>query len=90
MTKTEFINAVAEESGFSKSQSKKIVDAFTNIVTGTLAKGENVRIQNFGTFDTYRREARDGFNPRTKEPIDIPEMRVARFKPSKELKNTVN
>ena len=64
--------------------------AFTESVEEALEKGEKVQLVGFGTFETRERAAREGRNPRTKEPITIPASTVPVFKAGKELKEKVN
>ena len=71
MNKTEFINAVAEKSGLSKTDAKKAVDAFVETVSGELKEGGKVALLGFGSFSVTEKSARKGVNPKTKEPIEI-------------------
>ena len=80
---------MAEESGLTKADSKRALDAFISTVTKTLGKGEKVSLVGFGSFSVAQRNARRGINPATKEPIQIPAKKVARFKPGSELANAV-
>ncbi|MCK9179648.1 MAG: HU family DNA-binding protein [Bacteroides sp.] len=89
MNKAELISAMAEESGLTKADSKRALDAFISTVTKTLGKGEKVSLVGFGSFSVAQRNARRGINPATKEPIQIPAKKVARFKPGSELANAV-
>ncbi len=90
MNKTEFINSIAEKSGLSKVDAKKALNAFVDTIASELKKNDKVSILGFGTFGVSKKAARTGLNPRTKESIVIPEHNVAKFKPSKELNNTLN
>ena len=67
-----------------------MVDGFLEIVTTSLSKGKEVRIQGFGTFKVSSRAARNGVNPRTGAPLKIAAMKVAGFKAGKDLKTKVN
>ena len=78
MNKSELINAMAAESGLTKTDSKKALDAFMAAITKALKAG-------FGTFVVAERAARLGINPSTKQSITIPAKRVAKFKPGMEL-----
>lgn len=69
---------------------KQMVDSFLDLVTASLAKGKDVRIQGFGTFKVSKRAARRWVNPRTGKALQIPAMKVAGFKAGKELKARVN
>ena len=64
--------------------------SYTHLISASLAKGKEVRIQGFGTFKVSKRAARNGVNPRTGESIKIKAMNVASFKAGKELKAQVN
>ena len=89
MNKTELISIAAENSGMTKKDAERVINAAIDAVTAALVKGEKVQISGFGTFETKDREARIGRNPHTKEAIDIPATRVPSFKASKALKDNV-
>ncbi|WP_408589293.1 HU family DNA-binding protein, partial [Novosphingobium sp.] len=65
MNKNDLIGAVADTSGLSKGDATKAVEAVFDAITGTLAKGEEVRLVGFGTFSVAKRKASTGRNPRT-------------------------
>lgn len=85
MNKAELINAMAAESGFSKADSRRALDAFIASVSKAVKAGEKVSLVGFGTFNVVERGARTGVNPVTKEPIEIAAKKVVRFKPGAEL-----
>ena len=89
MNKTELIAIAAENAGFTKKDTERVVNAAIDAITASLVKGEKVQISGFGTFEAKEREARIGRNPHTKEAIDIPATRVPSFKASKALKDIV-
>ena len=66
-----------------------VVNSMIQSIKETLQKGEKVRIVGFGTFAVANRAARDGRNPQTGETIRIPEKKVVRFRPGKELTEIV-
>jgi len=90
MNKAQLINSISEKTGLSKSKSKEVLEAVTSTITETLADGDKVTLVGFGTFTTTERPARKAMNPKTSEVIDVPEKRVAKFKPGAALSNTVN
>jgi len=90
MNKNELISSVAEKAGLSKVQAIAAVDAFIDAVTGTLTKGEDVRILGFGSFEVSHRAASKGRNPSTGAEIDIPARNVPKFSAGKTLKEAVN
>lgn len=85
MNKTELVNAVSEKSGLSKTDAQKAVDAFMDVVSEALKEGDKVALLGFGTFSVAEKASRTGFNPRTKEKIEIPARKVAKFKPGASL-----
>ncbi|WP_285815316.1 HU family DNA-binding protein [Phocaeicola sartorii] len=85
MNKTEFINAVAEKSGLSKTDAKKAVEAFVETVSNELKEGGKVALLGFGSFSVAEKSARKGINPKTKQPIEIPARKSVKFKAGAEL-----
>lgn len=53
MNKTELVNAMATKATMTKAGANAAVDAFTQIITERLQKGEKVSLIGFGTFE-YR------------------------------------
>ncbi|MBE6065552.1 HU family DNA-binding protein [Clostridium cochlearium] len=90
MNKSELITSMAEKSKLTKKDAELVLKAFIETVEETLENGEKVQLVGFGTFETRKRAARIGRNPKTKEEIQIPESTVPVFKPGKEFKERVN
>ena len=88
MNKTEFIAAIAEEAGLSKTDAA--VKAFTDVVVEEMKKGEKIQLVGFGTFEVSKRPERQGINPATKEKITIAAANVPKFKAGAALKNALN
>ena len=90
MTKTALIAQLANQLNVSKNMAKQAVDSFLDLVTGSLAKGKEVRIQGFGTFKANQRKAREGVNPqKPTQKIKIPAMKVVSFRSSTDFKKSV-
>ena len=89
MTKQEFVDQVANESGLSKGEATKAVDAFLDVVQSTLQRGGEINFTGFGKFTVAERGARQGVNPQTGERIEIAASRVPRFSAGSALKNAV-
>lgn len=89
MNKAELVNAIAEKAGFTKVQAKNAIEAFMDVATNSLKKGEKVSLIGFGTFAVTKRAARKGRNPQTKKEMLIPAKNVVKFKASSELAATV-
>ena len=90
MNKNELISSIASETGFTKTDSAKAVDAFVAAVTKALKKGDEVRLVGFGTFSVAKRAATTGRNPRTGAEIKIAARKQAKFKAGKALQEAVN
>lgn len=85
MNKAELIEAMASESGLTKADAKKALDAFIKATSDSLAKGDRVALVGFGSFSVSMREARKGRNPQTGAEITIAAKKVIKFKPGNEL-----
>ena len=90
MNKTELIAAIAVKTGETKKDAEATLNAFVNVVSETLAKGDKVQLVGFGSFEVRKRAARKGRNPQTKEEIKIPASKAPVFKAGKALKDLVN
>ena len=90
MNKAELIERVARDTGLTKADSLRAIDALLDNVTKSLRKGEKVTLVGFGSFQTARRRARNGRNPQTGTLIKIAARRVPKFIPGKELKDQVS
>jgi DNA-binding protein HU-beta len=90
MNKSELIAAIAAKTGETKKSAEAALNAFTEVVTDTLVKGDKVQLVGFGSFEVRKRAARKGRNPQTKEEIKIPASKAPVFKAGKALKDLVN
>jgi DNA-binding protein HU-beta len=90
MNKTELIDAIAENSGISKADAKRALDATTTSITSTLVAGDSVTLTGFGSFMVRDRAARTGRNPKTGEATQIAASKNPAFKAGKTLKDAVN
>ncbi len=61
----------------------RIFDFFLEEISSSLERGEDVKISGFGTFIVRKIRARPGRNPRTGEPVPIPEHHTVLFHPSR-------
>ena len=90
MNKAELVAAIAAKTGDTKKGAEASVNAFVDVITDALAKGDKVQLVGFGSFEVRKRAARKGRNPRTKEEIKIPASKAPVFKAGKALKDIVN
>ena len=90
MNKNDLVAEVAESAGLTKADATKAVDSVLDVITGSLKKGDEVRLVGFGTFSVASRAASEGRNPRTGEKINIPASKRPKFSAGKALKDAVN
>lgn len=89
MTKAEFVDQLAAKSGLTKKDATTVVDAFVDVVTEALQKGEDVQFTGFGKFYVQSRAARQGINPQTKQPITIEACNAPKFSAGQALKSAL-
>ncbi len=89
MNKKDLINVIAEQAQISKASAKLALDATLDAISNALANGDKVSLIGFGTFSVAERGARQGVNPATKQAIEIPAKKVAKFKAGAELAEKV-
>lgn len=89
-TKAELVEKIAEISKLPKKNAESALSAFIAAVSESLAKGDEVALVGFGTFEVRDRAARKGHNPATGAPVDIPACKVPVFRAGKNLKEAVN
>ena len=89
MNKTELIAEVAKKCATSKKDAEKAINATFEAITEALSKKDKIQLVGFGGFETKKREARMGRNPKTKETIQIPATIVPVFKAGKALKDKI-
>ncbi len=90
MNKAQLIDAIAGDSGLTKADAKKALDAFIKVTGGALQGGDRVALVGFGSFGVTERSARTGRNPQTGAEIQIPAKKVVKFKAGSELTDSVN
>jgi DNA-binding protein HU-beta len=90
MNKSQLIEAVASDSGLSKSDSSRAIESLVDTVTKTLKKGDEVSITGFGKFSVVKRAARQGVNPRTGERVKIKASKAPKFSAGAALKQAVS
>jgi integration host factor subunit beta len=90
MTKADLVDKVTALGDLTRRDGEVIVDTLFDSVIGALKSGDKIEIRGFGSFRTRQRNARTGRNPKTGAKVDVPAKRVPFFKPSKELRDSVN
>ena len=89
MNKNELISSIASETGLTKTDAAKAVDAFVSSISSALKSGDEVRLVGFGTFAVSKRSATTGRNPRTGQSIKIPARNQPKFRAGNVLVDSV-
>lgn len=89
MNKAAIIDKVHQTLGGTKADAERAVDTMINSIVEGLKSGQEVSIAGLGIFEAKMRGSRTGRNPRTGESIQIPAMRVPKFRAAKALKDAV-
>jgi DNA-binding protein HU-beta len=89
VTKSEFVDQVADRSGLGKGEADKAVNAVLDTIEEVLQRGGEINFTGFGKFSVADRGARQGVNPQTGEKIQIAASRVPRFSAGSSLKKAV-
>ncbi len=89
MTRKDIARAIADQLGLTQIQASRIVHKLFDAIVNTLIEEGRVELRNFGVFEVRRRKARKARNPRTGEPVMVPEKCVVTFKPGQAVEKRV-
>lgn len=90
MHKEGLVRTVAEKVGVSQKQVDAVLQGILDVIQQTVAAGDKVTLIGFGTFESRERQAREGRNPQTGEPIQIPASKAPVFSAGKGFKDIVS
>ena len=90
MTKQNLVNYIAEETGMTKADATRALDAVLNGIVKGLQEEGKVTLTGFCTFATQHKDARKGRNPRTGEEVTIPARTAVTIKAGAKLKDALN
>jgi len=90
LTKSDIINSIYNQCGFSKPKSIKVIEAMLEIIKSCLESGESILISGFGKFEVRDKHNRRGRNPQTGDDLMLDARRVVTFKCSGVLKDKLN
>ena len=89
MNKGEFVDKLAEETGFTKKDSREALESTLEVIQNELEENGEVMFTGFGKFEPRPRKATERINPQTGEKIQVPSKVVPVFKAGKTLKEGV-
>jgi len=91
MTKAHLIARLAERKPtLRRKQVEQAVNILFDSIRDSLKKGEKTEIRGFGSFRLRIRQTKEGRNPKTGEPVLVPEKKMPFFKAGKEMKDFLN
>ncbi len=89
MNRSQLLNAFAERTDMSRKEADAQLTSLVELITETVARGEDVAISGFAKFRRIDRPARMARNPATGEQVKVAAKRVARITPLKAFKDAV-
>jgi len=89
MTRTQFIETLAQEAGVDRKQAKAFLEAFSAVIERSMVAHDEIPLSGLGKFKVSDRKARVGRNPLTGEPVQIPAKTVVKFTIARALKEAV-
>ncbi|MEK7500275.1 MAG: HU family DNA-binding protein [Patescibacteria group bacterium] len=90
LNKQSLIDKVADSTRMPRKHVELVISSFLETILDKLSQDEKINLSGFGIFEVRERKGRRGVNPRDpNEPMQIPTVRVAKFRPGKTLKEAV-
>lgn len=90
MNKGELVDAIAAKANLTKKEADTVLTAILETIQEAVASGDKVTLVGFGTFEPRQRQAREGRNPSTGKPIQIPATTIPAFSAGKLFKDKVS
>nr|WP_321464274.1 integration host factor subunit alpha [uncultured Desulfobulbus sp.] len=90
VTRRELTAVVSEKTGITQKNSSKIVDTFFSTLKKILISGESIKLVHFGSFVVHDKSPRRGRNPQTGESLVIAKRHMVTFRPSRQLRESLN
>ncbi len=90
ITKKELIDRIADSTNHRRVQVKRVVQLFLDEIVNELGKGNRLEFRDFGVFESKLRKARKAQNPKTLEPVAVPEKRTVKFKVGRLMKQRLS
>src|SRR5882757_6898898 len=86
ITKKELIDRISTKTDEKRVIVKRVVQQFLDEIVSELGAGNRLEFRDFGVFETKLRKARKAQNPKTLEPVEVPEKRTVKFKVGRLMK----
>ncbi|KAF5048614.1 DNA-binding protein HU [anaerobic digester metagenome] len=88
MERTDLIERLRKEMGYSEEEASRVVDAMMESMTESLSQGDRITLPGIGTMAVVDRASRKSVDPETGEETDRP-VRGIKFSPGKRLKDAL-
>jgi len=89
VNRSQLVTALSERIDTTRREADAVLTSIVDLITATVAAGEDVAISGFAKFRRVDRPARMGRNPATGETIRIKAKRSAKITPLKSFKDAV-
>jgi integration host factor subunit alpha len=86
LTKSQIIEDIAEQNGYTRKKSIETVEYIREIIKSTLTSDQDIMISGFGKFCVKEKPEHKGRNPATGEDMVLRPRRVVTFKCSGKLR----
>lgn len=86
ITKKILVDRIANENGMQRTQVKKVLQDFLDLIVDELGEGNRIEFRDFGVFEVKHRAARTAQNPKTLERVPVAAKRSVRFKPGRKMR----
>ena len=90
ITRADIADSICEEIGLSRKDAGDILDMVIDEIKTELVKGNDVKLSSFGTMSLRKKNPRIGRNPKTGVEAEISARTVISFKPSQNLRKSIN
>lgn len=90
MNNSDLAEKLAAETGVTKADAKKAIEAVFAAIAEAAAAGDEISLNGFGKFKVKDSPAREGRNPSSGETIQIAASKKLTFAPAKAIKDKLN
>ena len=90
MNKLDLVDNVANKANLNKQQAEAVINAMIQSIVDSLAGGDKVTVQGFGSFRVRARNGRTCRNPKSGERVEVPPKKVPFFTAGKDLRKMVD
>lgn len=90
MSKTDLVNYIAEETGLTKADASRALEAMMDGIVKGLKEEGKVTLTGFCTYTAKHKEEKMGRNPKTGEAVKIPARMAVTIKAGSKLKDALN